>query len=62
VHDEELHNSIESFTKDYNSNENTENVIGRACSIDGKMRIVYHILLENLKGRDRLEDLGVDGR
>jgi hypothetical protein len=26
------------------------------------MRNVYIILVENLKGRDHLEDLGVDGR
>jgi hypothetical protein len=28
----------------------------------GKMRNSYNIWLENLKGRDHLEDLGVDGK
>jgi hypothetical protein len=28
----------------------------------GEMANAYKILLENLKGRDHLEDLGIDGR
>jgi len=37
--------------------------MGGECSTDGEMRnAFYNILSENLKGRNHLEDLGVDGK
>jgi hypothetical protein len=39
-----------------------KNEIGGACSSDLEGRVVYRVLVENLRKRDHLGDLGVDGR
>jgi hypothetical protein len=40
-----------------------EDVIGGACSTDGRNEKCIGIFwLENLKGKDHVEDLGVDGK
>jgi hypothetical protein len=36
--------------------------MGRACSHIGEIRNAYIFWSGNLKGRDHLEDVGVDGR
>jgi hypothetical protein len=36
--------------------------MGRACSTDGEMRNADNIFFQNLKGRDNLEDVGIDGK
>jgi hypothetical protein len=36
--------------------------VGGACSTHGQMRIAQNIFVENLKGGDHSEDLGIDGR
>jgi len=37
--------------------------MGRACSTHGRKREMHAIFwLENLKGRDQLEDLGIHGK
>ena len=33
-----------------------------ACSTYGKRRVVYRVLVGNLREKDHLEDLDVDGR
>jgi hypothetical protein len=61
LHNEELHNlytspNIIRVTKSRRMR------WARNVSRMGEMRNVYNILVGNLKGRDHLEDLGVDGR
>jgi len=36
--------------------------MGGACSMHGRDKNAYKILVENMKGRGHLEDLGIDGR
>ena len=36
--------------------------MGRACNICGGKRNAYRVLMGNLKERDHLEGLGIDGR
>jgi hypothetical protein len=36
--------------------------VGGACSTHEKYKNAYKVWSENLHGRDRLEDTGVDGR
>jgi hypothetical protein len=44
-------------------NQFKENEMGGACSTNGRdEKCVQKFWSENLKGRDHLEDLGVDGR
>jgi hypothetical protein len=38
-----------------------DNKMGRACSM-GERRNAYNILIRKPKGRDHLEDIGIDGR
>jgi hypothetical protein len=49
------------FTKYHLGDTNKENETGGACSSHGEMRNTI-FWLENLKGRDHLEDLDVDGK
>jgi hypothetical protein len=35
-----------------------EDELGRTCNVWGKQEILKELLLENLKGRDNLEDTG----
>jgi len=39
-----------------------KNEAGGTCSSYGERRVVYRILVRKLKGRDHLEDPGLDGR
>jgi hypothetical protein len=39
-----------------------ENEMGGTCSMHGKMRNIYRLLLENLKGRGQWRDISADGR
>jgi hypothetical protein len=55
MHNEELHNLYAS------KNITRMRLVGHVERM-GAMRNAYNILLENLKGRGDLEDLGVDGR
>jgi hypothetical protein len=61
LHNEELHN-LYSLPNTINRMTKSRRIrwIGHVAHM-GKMRNAYKILLEILKGRDRSEDLGVDG-
>jgi hypothetical protein len=39
-----------------------EDELGGACSMHGRDKNAYSILVGNLKGRDHLENLGLDGK
>jgi hypothetical protein len=51
------------FAKYYEGDQVKEDPMGRICSTRGSYeKLIRKFWSENLKGRDHLEDLGVDGR
>jgi hypothetical protein len=56
MHTEELHNLYTSYILRCSS----QDEMGRTCNIHGRNE--YRSWLENVKGRDHSEDLGINGR
>jgi hypothetical protein len=61
LHNEDLHNLYASPNIIRLIKSRSMRWVGHVAHM-GEMRNAYKIWLENLKGRDHLEDLGVDGR
>jgi len=61
MHNEELHNLYNSSNIIF-SDQTKGDQMGKSFSMDERLEIYIIFWLENLKGRDHLENLNIDGR